>query len=600
MLFWMSAATAFALSQEVPIIYPKEHALVYDKVNLVLDPTDIPFFQALVGATEYPIVDTSAGRHAYQGLALKPGVNTLTVRVFALSPDPNSEELVLINSREISVFSRVGLFTRGTIPPGYKEMFFHTRERELSCSGCHALEVDRNAAANPNDSEEMICSGCHRTLPVGNNVHYPAAVWNCIACHDPNLYPVKYQFTRHDPWKMTRNKLPVKPAVIAVPAAELFEPCTDALASKNKVKKHVADIVNYLKRNPEDKVRLEVHADNMGIKDGGKDPDPSLRGMRASSAKKKSVKNNAFPDSRALSDARAKKLAAILREAGIEEGRFAVAGAVAAAGGSSATASGQDDDRVEIVYYPSGSAVTSNASLPELKDRERIMVKLDYVQGQEVTGLKVLAKLPSGKQYVAGSGLLAGRPKEPAIAGEDLVWEIGNRGANFSEKLSYVLKSGKGSSPEDPEIRIAYASGGNEISRDFLQTAPAKNTRILEEMCKKCHKGKNDGKFGHEPAATGSCNICHNPHASSAPSLLREPSWLLCTHCHTDKSSGVHVLVGIVGGSSHPTKGIRDPSQPDKQFSCVSCHNPHSANSKTLFARNTGTFTELCQLCHQK
>jgi len=584
LLCLMSAGSVLALSNEVPIIYPKDHTVVYDKVNVVLDPTEIPFFQVLVGATEHPIVDTSAGRHAYQGVALKPGVNTITVKVFALSSDPNKDDLELVASREITVFSRVGLFTKGAIPPEYKEMFFHSRERETSCSGCHALEVDKNASSTTDNSAEGICSACHRTLPVGNIVHYPAAMWKCIVCHDPNLYPVKYQFTRQDPWKLSKSRLLVKPVMVPVRAAELFEPLSDVFLSKDKARKFGKDIALQLTRNPDNKVRLEVHTGKLASAPG----------------RKKGAKNNVFTDNQALSNARARKLATLLKETGIREGRFVVAGMTAGmAGPPFSTTIGQDDDRVEIVYYPSGASVENNANLPELRDRERFVVNLDYAQGQEITKLKVLVKVSKAGSYVPGSALLAGRNREPVVAGDDLVWLIGSRGTVFSEKLSFVMKKDKDVSTEDPEIRISYIVGETEVNRDFMSKTPVGNQRILENICKKCHKGITEGKFGHEPVSTGNCTICHNPHASSAPSLLREPSWLLCTHCHTDKSSGVHVLVGIDRGS-HPTKGAHDPSQPGKQFSCVSCHNPHSADNKALFSRNAGSRSELCQMCHQK
>jgi predicted CXXCH cytochrome family protein len=456
MLIWLSAASVFAQSREVSIIYPKDHAVVNDKVNLVLDPTEIPYFQVFVGNTGYPIVDTSAGRHAYQGLALKPGINTITVKVFTLSSDPNREELVPVASREISVFSKAGLFKKGDIPPDFTEVLFHSREREISCSGCHPLEVDEAALTTPDSSDEAICSGCHRTLPVGNNVHDPVAVWKCSACHDPELYPVKYQFTRHDPWKLTKNILPVL-----------------------------------------------------------------------------TVKKN-------------------------------------------------------------------NARVPGLKDRERIVVNLDYAQGPGIKKLKVLIKIPKGARYVMGSAVLGGQPKEPRNEGDDLVWEIGNRGTNFSENLSYMIRKEKGSSAEDPDVRVTYTAGKNEIARNFMSNTPVKSQQILEATCKNCHKGVTGGKFGHEPVETGHCNLCHNPHASSSPSLLREPTWLLCTECHADKASGIHVLVGTGNEPSHPTRGPQDPSQPGKQFSCVSCHNPHSADSKTLLAHNKGSLNELCQMCHQK
>lgn len=125
-----------------------------------------------------------------------------------------------------------------------------------------------------------------------------------------------------------------------------------------------------------------------------------------------------------------------------------------------------------------------------------------------------------------------------------------------------------------------------------------------KDLCFVCHKEKKEEwmpkKYWHGPTATGKCSICHNPHASDNISWLKKPSWNLCVTCHEDRASGRHVLAGYVFGSTHPTKGRPDPLRPGKELSCASCHNPHAANSRSLFANDTLSPGSLCQMCHKK
>ncbi len=134
--------TASAEQDAVPIVFPKDKSIVGSRVNLVLDPTEIPFFQVTVGATEYPVVDTSTGTHALQGLELEPGLNTIIVKVFTLPPpeekdngkgegnndvtgtgksDGGKQKLVLLSTWERQVFNNRGISAMGTAPAGFNK-----------------------------------------------------------------------------------------------------------------------------------------------------------------------------------------------------------------------------------------------------------------------------------------------------------------------------------------------------------------------------------------------------------------------------------------------------------------------------------------------
>ena len=125
----------------------------------------------------------------------------------------------------------------------------------------------------------------------------------------------------------------------------------------------------------------------------------------------------------------------------------------------------------------------------------------------------------------------------------------------------------------------------------------------IKEKCLSCHeKNKNKwaGKrFDHDPAESGRCNRCHNPHSSPNEYYLRKPVWDLCVGCHADKTSGMHVVNTSFTRQNHPTKDKDDPSRPGKRLSCVSCHNPHASNKRFFLPDNRGN-QMICTMCHKK
>lgn len=124
----------------------------------------------------------------------------------------------------------------------------------------------------------------------------------------------------------------------------------------------------------------------------------------------------------------------------------------------------------------------------------------------------------------------------------------------------------------------------------------------FSSVCFGCHEDSKklweDQPFTHKPVSTGRCTICHNPHSGMTNELLRKKSWDLCVSCHTNRATGGHVGAGFTG-NVHPTKGKPDPSQPGRELSCPSCHQPHAAPAKQLFAYNAPKASRLCKVCHK-
>lgn len=134
----------------------------------------------------------------------------------------------------------------------------------------------------------------------------------------------------------------------------------------------------------------------------------------------------------------------------------------------------------------------------------------------------------------------------------------------------------------------------------------SKNAKLLNseppDLCFNCHdRAEFTKKNVHPPVAGGMCTNCHNPHSTDFTSLLLKDVNSLCFNCHTepDLKSGLHVVRGFTTGG-HLVKGKTDPKRQSKEFSCVSCHTPHSSDSIKLFRYKAQSLFELCVHCHEK
>ncbi len=574
--------------QPVPVLYPKDGSVVGNKVNLVLDPSDIAWFRVEVNGNGYPAIDTARGAHALQGLAMQPGRNVIIVNVLSASADQDKKSrekapTTVVASRTVTVFNSEGFF--GAVPSGFTRDPFHTREHEATCGSCHRLEVadqDKNHA-KPSD---VLCFACHQKVPTGKEIHGPAALWNCLSCHNPELYPAKYAFTSVDPWKVTKYTQTVEPMTFTISTAGLFGEASATLVSKPKTKEAFTDVLNYVRQNPADKVRLEVHTDATPLK----------------LQKTKAGKLKGFKDNQALTAARARALSALLRESVIDAKKLVAVGmGEKLPKSANKTPEARElNNRIEIVVYPSDVKVVNSQKLPVLKDRERVVVSLAYAQGPQIKKLRVLERIPIGMTYIKGSGYLKGRSIEPKQAGGELVWELGNMDPNFAENVYYTLKKAKNAGTVPLDTRVSYRSYEREQARDFDPSRPTPRGATISETCDKCHPGMLDRKFKHGPVAGGYCTLCHDPHASERDAWLRKPVWELCTTCHPDQGLGVHVVAGFITGYTHPTKGKKDRSRPGKGLSCVSCHDPHRGEHQYLFAYDIKVNFDLCQVCHSK
>ncbi len=124
-----------------------------------------------------------------------------------------------------------------------------------------------------------------------------------------------------------------------------------------------------------------------------------------------------------------------------------------------------------------------------------------------------------------------------------------------------------------------------------------------EKVCYPCHNSQvkewKSKKIMHGPTAVGQCTLCHNPHGSERPALLRMQTTDLCINCHEDKASGAHVIAGFFG-KGHPVRGVKNPFNPDREFTCAGCHNPHAGNTQNLLNHDNSNMAVYCTHCHKK
>lgn len=564
----------------VDVLFPREHSVVGERVNVVLDPaadfSGISSIHVFAGSGAPVVIDPSTGRHAAQGLELEPGENKVVLKFYG-SLDENKKDAPLVSTKEITVFS-AGLFPWKPVPDGFTRKPFHSREQEALCSGCHRMEPEPQDKSY-SKPEDVMCYTCHKNIPTGAYIHGPASVWNCLACHDPEIEPFKYRFVSHDPWQVTKTFEPVRPEVFSFPSSAIFKPGTASLAlPRQKAAELFGPVLEYLKRNPDYRMRIEAHYHEKL---------PKSKGPKA-------VK--------ALTKAQAKAVAYIFRK----KLKVSPKNITAVGMGNrlpkvpNSTKYGRAlNSRIEIVLHPMDVKIKNSMNLPVLKDRERVVVNLTYTRGQAVENLQVIENLPQDMKYIKGTGLIGGAVKEPSVEGNNLVWEIGNRKGDFAETLFYVIKKGKtGSIPRT--VTLKYRTAEGNISRTFDPLAPPKKGLTVLETCSTCHQDILSGEFRHGPAEAGLCTICHNPHASQNPAWLRKSSWDLCVTCHAEKAGGRHVVAGFVSGSTHPTRDRRDPSRPGKRLACTSCHSPHSAATRDLFVLGIKTRAEMCRICHRR
>lgn len=101
------------------------------------------------------------------------------------------------------------------------------------------------------------------------------------------------------------------------------------------------------------------------------------------------------------------------------------------------------------------------------------------------------------------------------------------------------------------------------------------------QLCYECHDAPvpaASGGWVHGPYAAGECLLCHEPHKTTSPHLLRVPIPSLCYKCHPELAKQV------------------DPNDAKKPHAqCTRCHAAHASPAKNA----GGRAPEACYTCHE-
>jgi predicted CXXCH cytochrome family protein len=112
------------------------------------------------------------------------------------------------------------------------------------------------------------------------------------------------------------------------------------------------------------------------------------------------------------------------------------------------------------------------------------------------------------------------------------------------------------------------------------------NSRLpLKKICVSCHENRSapfasmNNLWLHAPATKHNCLVCHNPHRSKYPDLLKDETDKLCTMCHSE---------GL----------IRLTKVHQESKNCLECHNPHLGKDKFLLVKDYKEVRKLPELSY--
>lgn len=110
----------------------------------------------------------------------------------------------------------------------------------------------------------------------------------------------------------------------------------------------------------------------------------------------------------------------------------------------------------------------------------------------------------------------------------------------------------------------------HDVARAFQVASPPAN------LCTGCHKdGFSRLRFLHGPVAAGACLVCHHPHDSTRPALLRGEVEAVCFGCHERGA--------VLAAPDH-----RAWEENGSVGTCLACHDPHGGDNPMFLKRPRG------------
>lgn len=123
-------------------------------------------------------------------------VNTAGFFVYSVSLEPGENTFLLRaadSTGKMHAVRRVRFFYQTDFAPAptavsTPRILFHGSAFPDHCAGCHDIEIPA-AQVRKGASVEQFCAPCHTPLVSQASKHFPAAEWDCTACHDPGARP---------------------------------------------------------------------------------------------------------------------------------------------------------------------------------------------------------------------------------------------------------------------------------------------------------------------------------------------------------------------------------------------------------------------------
>jgi len=111
-------------------------------------------------------------------------------------------------------------------------------------------------------------------------------------------------------------------------------------------------------------------------------------------------------------------------------------------------------------------------------------------------------------------------------------------------------------------------------TKRFDSALPGRLLAPVQELCIECHTSKSSKSafsrdlWIHGPVSSGTCTICHSPHATQYRYMLRNGnSNQMCAMCHEE---------GFISNTEDHREG-KD---------CITCHNAHLGKSRFLLKKD--------------
>lgn len=156
-----------------------------------------------------------------------------------------------------------------------------------------------------------------------------------------------------------------------------------------------------------------------------------------------------------------------------------------------------------------------------------------------------------------------------------------------------------------PPIKRGWCSMCHVSAED-----PAAMRDEVNVLCQTCHNVKNEPLLKSHMGVTsfeGKCTVCHDPHASAKPKILRAKGehggFSGCTDCHTKVSTdGRPALPDSIAKSCFECHPNIEDALKDKVVhgalqmgACTGCHNPHFSERRVHLRAAP---QEFCMGCH--